>query len=104
MARKREVERAKKRLLAETNDRDWLQSVGVGSIDGKLGLVISVRPRTKPAASRLLNRLELNVPVRVRAVKNIQTQAASRRHLKSEPESIKSLRDAAMTRLSKTQG
>lgn len=102
MARKREVERAKKRLMAETKGRDWIQSVGVGSIDGKLGLVISVRSRTKPAASRLLNRLELNVPVQVRAVQKVRALAASSRHSASETESIESLRDAAMTRLLKT--
>lgn len=104
MARRRELERAKRRLLEETNGRDWVQSVGVGSIDGKLGLVLSVRARTKPAASRLLNRLDLKVPIRVRAVRNIQTQAAKSRSSDSETKSINSLRSAAMIRLSKNDG
>jgi hypothetical protein len=99
MARRREVERAKKQFLAETENRDWVQGVGIGRVDRYLGLIVSVRPGTKPAASRILNRLELAVPVRVRAVADIRSQSPT--SLAVDAKSFEFLRNAANSRLNK---
>ncbi len=101
MARRREVERAKERFLAETEDRDWIQGVGIGRVERKLGLVINVRPGAKPAASRLLNRLELDVPVSVRAIEEIRARAP--RESGSEADTLDVLRQAALSRLGKSR-
>lgn len=97
MARKRDLERAKRRFLTETTNREWVQGVGVGLIEGQLGLIISVRPRTKPAASRLLKRLDLDVPIQVRAVSEIRARAPDQA---SKAESREMLRKAAHARFS----
>ena len=97
MARKREVERAKKRFLAVTEHHDWVQGVGIGHVESQLGLVINVRPRMKPAANRLLSKLKLNVPVMVRVVDEVRARTPSRSS--SESESIESLRNAARSRI-----
>ena len=99
MARKRELERAKKRFLSETEHREWVQGVGIGRVGRKLGLLISVRPGTKSAASRVLNRLELDVPVTVRAVDNIRTRGSNRSS--SETKQFEDLRSVALARIEK---
>ncbi len=99
MARRREVERAKKRLLAETVDRDWMQGVGIGRVDNKLGLVINVRPGAESALSRLLNRLELDVPVSVRRIDEIR--ARTPREPSADADSMAALREFALSRLAK---
>jgi len=96
MARKREVERAKRRLLIETKDRDWIQGVGVGLVEGRIGLIVSVAPKTKPAASRLLRRLDLDVPTQIRAVGEIRARKPGKT---SASQSIDMLRSVAQARL-----
>lgn len=100
MARRREVERAKKQFLTETENRDWVQGVGIGRVDRYLGLIVSVRPGTKPAASRVLNRLNLEVPVLVRAVTDIRSQPPTK--ISANTKSFEFLRNAANSRLNKS--
>jgi len=100
MARRREIERAKKQFLTETENRDWVQGVGIGKIDRYLGMIVSVRPGTKPAASRVLNRLKLDVPVLVRAVADIRSQSPIKPS--EEGNSFEFLRAAANSRLNKS--
>jgi len=100
VARRREVERAKKQFLTETENRDWVQAVGIGRIDRYLGLIVSVRPGTKPAASRVLNRLNLAVPVQVRAVAEVRTQPPT--EIAANVKSFEYLRKAANSRLNKS--
>lgn len=102
MARRRDVERAKKLFLAETENRDWMQGVGIGRVESELGLVINVRPGTKAAASRLLNRLEIEVPVSVRAVEEIRARKQGPRS--SDDESLAAFREAALSRLGRHTG
>ena len=75
MARRRDLQRAKKLFLEAAADRDWMLGVGMGMVDGTRGLVVYVTPKAKSAARRLANRLELNVPVQLRGVEEIRAQA-----------------------------
>ena len=97
MARKREVERAKRLFLSETEHRDWVRGVGIGLVEGRIGLIVNVAPRTKPAASRLLRKLEIDVPTQVRAVPEIRAKVPSK---PAETDAFDALRKAAQDRLS----
>lgn len=102
MASRRKLERAKKRFLAASEDCDWLQAVGIGLVDEQPGLVISVRPGAKSSASRLLNRLELDVPVTLRAIEKIRAREPATESADREARSMQALRDAALARFKKS--
>lgn len=95
---------AKKRLLEKAGDRNWLLAVGISKLDSKLGLKVSVRPGTKGAATRVINGLQLRVPVRVRTVTDIRKLPAKGGAKRTKPakagaELVQQLRKQALRRL-----
>ncbi len=96
------MERAKKRFLAETEDRDWVQGVGIGRVEKKLGLVVNVRPGAESAASRVLEQLEIDVPVSLRSIEEIRARAPKGRS--ADAKSMDALRKAALSRLDRSHG
>ena len=104
MASRRKLERAKRRFLAETEDREWLRAVGIGLVEKHLGLIISVRPGAKSAASRLLNQLDLDVPILLRAIKDVRARGRSKEPARHETQSMGRLRKAALARFSRPHG
>ncbi|MCP3980339.1 MAG: hypothetical protein GY716_13635 [bacterium] len=97
MASHREVARAKKRFLEIATGRVWLMGVGVGLVDDELGLIISVDPKAKSAASRIVNRLSLEVPVALRGVEEIHARTADEQP--DDDEDLDELRRIARLRM-----
>jgi hypothetical protein len=73
------VRRAKKRLLEAASERQWLRGVGIGRVDSEVGLIISVKPTAKGAATRVINKLGLGVPFEIRGVTGVRKSPAARR-------------------------
>lgn len=90
---------AKKRFIAESGDRPWVMAVGTGKVDGKLGLIVSVKPSAKPTAARVINRLRLGVPIEIRGVKEIRARPSPGRKRSASQERVESLRQLAAKRL-----
>ena len=90
------LEQAKSLFLAEAGDEDWLQAVGIGLVEDELGLVISVKPGKEPAARRILQRLDVEVPVSIRAIEEIRARDTE---VTSDSQSIDFLRRSARKRL-----
>jgi hypothetical protein len=68
------IAKAKKAVLAAAEGGEWLRGIGTSVVDGKRGLVVNVREADKVEASRIIEKLELPVPVRVRAVGDIRAR------------------------------
>lgn len=87
MARKRELERAKIKFLAEldalensansSNVSSCVKGIGMARIERKLGLVINVQSDKKKTIDRLLKKLDLDVPVEIRLVEKIKARLES---------------------------
>lgn len=73
------VRRAKKRLLEAASERQWLRGVGIGRVDSEVGLIISVKPTAKGAATRVINKLGLGVPFEIRGVSGVRKSPAASR-------------------------
>ena len=97
-AERTRVETAKRRLIDASGDRPWLMALGIGKVDGELGLIVSVKPSAKPAATRVINRLHLDVPVEIRGVGQIRARAKAKAGSASK-HSVEALRKLAAKRL-----
>jgi len=74
MASSNELGRAKERLLDAAVNASWLVGVGIGRVDGEVGLVVSVEPRSEPEARRVLDELDLGVPVLLRGIGDVRAR------------------------------
>jgi hypothetical protein len=65
---------AKQRLNERADRWPWLAGVGVGKVDDRIGLIVSVRQGGGDAARQALGRLRLSVPLRIREVGTIRSR------------------------------
>jgi hypothetical protein len=93
------LESAKQRLIAESGDRPWIMGLGIGKVEGKLGLIVSVKPSAKPTAARVINRLRLDVPIEIRGVEEIRARRSSGRKRSASQKRVEALRQLAAKRL-----
>jgi hypothetical protein len=91
---------AKKKLLKETLSEDWCVGVGVGKVDARVGLTLSVREGARPAAQGLLEKLHIDVPVQIREVGPIRARmpAPLSPRPSPDPRALSQLRAAAARR------
>ena len=69
-----ELMTAKEAVLERVKEEEWLTSVGIGLVDRRPGLVLSVRRRATAKAERLLKEEQLDVPCRIREVGPIRAR------------------------------
>ena len=62
------VQHAKRDVLEAAGEKPWLSSVGVGKLEDRLVLIVSVRKGAKARAVKLIESLTLDVPIEVREV------------------------------------
>ncbi len=73
----------KARVLAAVQDASWLRGVGLARVDGRVGVLVSVQSAHALEAESAIEALDLDVPVRVREVRNVRARS-SETHVDSE--------------------
>jgi hypothetical protein len=68
------LEAAKRELRKALESRPWLVSLGVGKVDGDLGVIVSVDKGARSEALEAVGEHALAVPVRVREVGPIRVR------------------------------
>lgn len=76
MAKSADLNTAKKALLSQAKNEEWLMSIGIGLVDAVPGLIVSVKLRATAQAQKLLAAARVSVPVRIREIGPVRKRAA----------------------------
>jgi len=75
---------AKERILDALAHEPWIRGVGVGLVDDRPGVVVSVEETAREAAEAAVASLDLDVPVRVRVIGPVTARPLERQESNSD--------------------